>query len=182
MRSVKTNKIAISGLLAAMAYISLFLVRIPIIPPASFLRLDIKDVFITVGALIFGPLYGLIIAFIVSFLQMLTASEYGLIGLAMNTLSSTSFVCVASFIYRKVPSFKGLVFSMFIGCISMTITMLLWNYIFTPMYMGVSREIVKGMLISVFLPFNIIKSSVNAVITVLLFRVLKEKSRIGKDI
>lgn len=175
MKNNKTKKIVVTGLLSAMAYISLFFIRVPIIPSASFLKLDIKDVFIAMGAFLFGPLYGVVMAFVVSFLQMLTASEYGLIGLAMNTLSSTAFVCVASIIYNKTRSIKGMIIGLITGCLSMTIAMLMWNFLFTPLYMGVSREVVTKMLIPVFLPFNLIKSGVNSVITFILFKSLGER-------
>ena len=38
--------------------------------------------------------------------------------------------------------------------------MLLWNYLITPIYMGMDREeIVVPMLIPVFLPFNLVKAA-----------------------
>lgn len=175
MKNENIKKIAFLGLLSAMAYVSLFFIRIPIIPSASFLRYDVKDVFMVIGAFMFGPLYGLAMAIVVAFLQMLTASEYGLIGFAMNTLSSATFVCIASFIHKKIPKLYGTVTGLIGGCIAMTVTMLLWNYLFTPLYMGVPRETVKAMLIPVFLPFNLIKSGINAVVSLILYKTLAER-------
>ena len=48
--------------------------------------------------------------------------------------------------------------------------MLLWNYIITPFYMGVPREVVAGMLMTVFLPFNLVKGGINAGLTLLLYK------------
>ena len=56
------------------------------------------------------------------------------------------------------------------GVITMVVAMLLWNYIITPFYMGVSRETVAGMLMSVFLPFNLVKGGINAGLTLLLYK------------
>ena len=48
--------------------------------------------------------------------------------------------------------------------------MLIWNYIITPMYMTISREAIADMLLPVFLPFNLIKGSINASIAMLLYK------------
>ena len=63
-----------------------------------------------------------------------------------------------------------LVIGLAAGMICMTLMMLLWNYIITPYYMGVERSVVAGMLASVFLPFNLIKSGINAGLTMLLYK------------
>lgn len=57
-----------------------------------------------------------------------------------------------------------------IGCVVMTTAMLLWNYLIAPMYMGYSREEVFKLLLPVFLPFNVIKSVLNAIGTILLYK------------
>ena len=54
----------------------------------------------------------------------------------------------------------------------MTAVMLLWNYAITPMYMNVPREMIKGMLLPGFMPFNLIKGGINAVITLMLYKPL----------
>ena len=52
----------------------------------------------------------------------------------------------------------------------MTVMMMLWNYFVTPIYMGVPRAQVAGMLATVFLPFNLIKAALNAAWTLLLYK------------
>lgn len=169
MKTYQTKKIALVGLLVALAYISLYFIRIPIIPSATFLRFDIKDVFIAIIGILFGPLYAFIGAVGVSMLQMLSVSEYGVIGLIMNIISVSAFTLPVSFIYKKNKKTGGLIIGLVFSCCAMIIAMLLWNYLITPLYMGVTREVVKGMLLPVFLPFNLIKSLINAVVTYILF-------------
>lgn len=171
----KTKKIVILGLLAALAYISLYFIRIPIIPSATFLRYDVKDVIITIGGFLYGPISALFLSIIVSFLQMCAVSEYGLIGFIMNVISTTSFACTASIIYKHNKSHFKVLLSLGIGCICMTIVMLLWNYLITPLYMGVPRSVVKSMILPVFLPFNLIKSILNAIISMILYKVIIKK-------
>jgi riboflavin transporter FmnP len=176
MKKTDIQKYATLAMLSALAYISLFLIHFPIIPSASFLSCDVKDVMLVIGAFIFGPLSGFLMALVVSLIQMFTISgQFGAIGLAMNVLSSTAFVCPAAIIYRKKNSTAGAALGLAIGCVSMTAVMLLWNYIMTPIYMNVPRDTVKDMLIPVFLPFNLIKSIINAVIAFILYKVVAER-------
>lgn len=168
----KTNikKITIMALLIAMAYVSLLFIRIPIIPSASFLRYDIKDIFITIGGLLFGPIYSIVGALCISFLQMISVSEYGFIGLIMNILSVTSFSWTTSLIYKSKKDKIGLIIGLVFGSITMVFAMLLWNYFITPFYMEVTRESVARMLIPIFLPFNVIKSTINSIFTFIMYK------------
>jgi hypothetical protein len=62
------------------------------------------------------------------------------------------------------------VFGLISGVILTCGVMLLWNYLVTPFHMGVAREIVTSMLLPVFLPFNLIKGSINAALAMLLYK------------
>ena len=180
MKTNQTKKVVIVGLLIALAYVSLYYIRIPIIPSASFLRLDVKDVFIAMVGLFFGPIYAFASAICISLLQMISVSEYGVIGLAMNILSVSSFVIPVAIIYKNKQNNFGLASGLFFSCITMIVTMLLWNYLISPLYMGVTREVIKRMLIPVFLPFNAIKSAVNALVVYILFTYMKKAGIIRK--
>jgi len=48
--------------------------------------------------------------------------------------------------------------------------MLLWNYLITPIYQGVPRDVVAAMLPTVFLPFNLAKGGMNMAATLLLYK------------
>ena len=49
--------------------------------------------------------------------------------------------------------------------------MLLWNYLITPIYMGMDREqVVVPMLIPVFLPFNLVKGGLNMALILLIYK------------
>ena len=57
-----------------------------------------------------------------------------------------------------------------LGVIALVIVMLLWNYLITPIYQGVPREVVVSMLPTVFLPFNLAKGGMNMAATLLLYK------------
>lgn len=163
----RTRKITTLGMLCALAYIAVAFGRIPLV---LFLKYDPKDVIIAVGGLLFGPLTSFLMAFTVSFIEMLTISDKGLLGFLMNVLSSCSFACTAAFIHRRKPCFSGAAIGLFGGCLCMAVIMLLWNYFIAPIYMGMPREAVAELLLPAFLPFNLVKGGINTAVTLLLYR------------
>jgi riboflavin transporter FmnP len=163
----KTKKLVIIGMLCAVAYAVMLIGRFPVV---LFLKYDPKDVIITIGGFIYGPVTAALVSAVVSLIEMFTTSETGIIGLIMNILSSCSFACVAAWIYKKRHTLKGAVAGLIAGCAAMTAVMLLWNYLITPLYMGYPREAVAQLLIPAFLPFNLLKGGLNAAVTMLLYK------------
>lgn len=163
----KTKKITMTAMLCAIAYVAVAVGRIPVV---LFLKYDPKDVVITLGGLIWGPMTSCIVSVIVSFIEMLTISETGILGCIMNIVSTCSFACVAAYIYRKRHTLSGALFGLVLGSISMVVVMLLWNYLITPLYMGYPREAVVELLFPAFLPFNLLKAGLNAGITFFLYK------------
>ena len=135
-----------------------------------FLKYDPKDVVITIGGFIFGPMTSFLISLIVSLIEMVTVSETGPIGCIMNILSTCCFACTAAFIYKKQHTMKGAITGLVAGCLLTTAVMLLWNYLITPIYMGYPREAVAELLLPAFLPFNLLKGGLNTVITLLIYK------------
>ena len=170
MKNQSVKKLVILSLLAALAYVVMVFIRIPIMPAAEFLKYEPKDVIITIGGFMYGPFAAFMMSFVVSFVEMLTVSGTGWIGAVMNLISTCAFACTAALLYRKIHGFKGAVIGLVTGTVVMIAVMLLWNYFLTPIYMGYPRKAVAAMLPTVFLPFNAIKGGINALITILLYR------------
>lgn len=163
----KTKKLSTIGMLCALAYIAAVFGRIPLI---LFLKYDPKDVIIVIGGLIFGPLTSFAITVIVSFVQMFTISETGILGCIMNIISSCSFACPAAFIYKKKPKFSRAILGLLCGWMCQVVMMMFWNYLIAPIYMDYPREKIIELLLPAFLPFNLIKGGLNAAITMLLYK------------
>lgn len=163
----RTKKITAAAMLSAIAYVVMALGRIPVV---LFLSYDPKDIVITLGGLIWGPLTAFAVSVIVSVIEMVTVSDTGVIGCVMNIVSTCAFACTAAVIYRKFRSLKGALAALGAACVAMTAVMLLWNYLVTPIYMGCPREAVAQLLLPAFLPFNLLKSGLNAAFTFLLYK------------
>lgn len=165
----KIKRIALIGVFSALAYVFVLIGRIPI-SSVEFLKYDPKDIVVAICGFILGPLPALIVTVVSSLIEMLTISETGFIGLVMNILSTAAFALPASFIYTKKRKLSGAVYGLICGVLLMAAVMLLWNYLITPIYMGMPRDAIADMLLPVFLPFNIIKGGLNAAFTMLLYK------------
>lgn len=163
----KTKRICTIGMLCAVAYLVVAVIRIPVV---LFLKYEPKDVVITIGGLIFGPTAAMLISVIVSLIEMFTVSDTGIWGLIMNILSTCAFSCTAAWIYKKRRNMQGAMIGLAAGGVLMTAMMLLWNYLITPIYMGYPREAVAALLPTAILPFNLFKVCLNAALTLLLYK------------
>lgn len=171
-KRLNTKTLVMLALLCAISYVVMYISKTIFAPIriAGFLTFDLKDVIIAIGGFMFGALPALGISVVVSVLEMITVSSTGLYGLLMNVISTAAFVCPAAYLYKKKHTLYGAVLGLVIGVVSMTVAMMLWNYIITPIYMDLDRSIVAGMLIPTFLPFNLIKAGMNAALTMLLYK------------
>lgn len=162
-----TQRLVIISLLCAVAYISSIVIRVPF---GSFLSYDPKDIIIVVSGFIFSPIYSLLISVIVSLVEMVTVSDSGPIGMLMNVLASCIFSLISTFFYKKNNSHKSVITGLVVATISMTGFMMLWNYIITPFYLGVSRDAVVDMLVPIILPFNLVKAVLNSSIILIIYK------------
>jgi len=168
----RTKQVVITAMLSAIACVVMLLVRINFMPAAPFLVYDPKDIIIAIGGFIVGPLAVIAISVIVSFVEMLTVSADGPVGLVMNILSSCSFALPAAIIYKRVHTLKGAVVGLVAGWLFVTAIMVMWNYIVTPIYRGFPREAIIPMLLPIFAPFNLIKYGLGAATTMLIYKPL----------
>ena len=166
---INSKRLTLMAMLAAMAYVAMLITR-PLPAVAGFLSYDLKDVVVAVAGFILGPGPALLIALVVSLIEMVTVSSTGPIGLLMNVLSTCAFALPPAILYRRGKSLKSAATGLVLGVLLMTAIMLAWNYIITPLYMHVPRAVVAGMLLPTFLPFNLVKGGLNAGITMLIYK------------
>ena len=173
----KPTTIALAALFSALAYLTVFILRIPFIPAVGFLKYEAKDAVLALEALILGPIPTVFSSLVISLLEMVTISTTGPIGAVMNFLSSMAFVLPVGIIYHKRRTLNAAVIGLICSVICETTVMLLWNYLISPIYMGISREAITALLLPGFLPFNAVKSIINAAITFLLYKPLMKVLR-----
>ena len=166
----KTKRITNIGMLSAVAYLFTLIGHFIPISFTDFLRYDPKDAIIVIAGLALGPVSALIISVIVAFLELITISTTGIIGFVMNIISSAAFSVIAAIVYKRFKSIKGAVIGLILSSVATVVLMILWNYLITPLYMEVPRNVVEAMILPVFLPFNVIKCGLNSALVMIIYK------------
>lgn len=166
MRKTDIKKLTVISMLIALAFLSIFLLKFKV----SFLSFDFKDAILSVITLLYGPLWGIISVCIVAVLEFLTISDTGVYGLIMNIISSGVFALSVGFVYKYKRSFSGAIMASISAVISVTIFMMLANMLITPHYMGVSTDAVVKLIPTLLLPFNFVKSLMNASVMLIIYK------------
>ena len=172
MKKQNLRKYLALAMFTAIAYISLLFMKIGGI--GGFLTFDIKDAVLTIAAMQFGPLSGIVIALLVSFIEMITISGTGFWGFLMNFIGSAAFAAIAAAVYLYMPRVKktlsGAVLGLMVAVLAMTGLMLVMNVLITPIYTGAPLSAIYDMMLPLLLPFNFIKALANAAIAFVLYK------------
>lgn len=177
MKKSKTRKLTIMAMLVAIAIILVYLVRIPIFPIAPFLEYDPADIAIIIGTLGYGMGAGFMLTIVVSLLQGLTVSAgSGIIGVTMHIFATGALVCGIAIMANKRKNKRNAnTIACIIGTLCMTISMIIWNLVFTPLFLGVPMESVIAILVPAIIPFNLIKGGLNSILAFLIYdKILKK--------
>lgn len=166
-RRVTIRTIAAVAVFCAFAYVLQFFFRINV-PPIP-LVYDLKDAVMAIGAILFGPFWGIVMSLISAILEI-TISGQNLYGLLMDFISSSTFVCIVSIIYRRKRTMKGALIALGAAALGMTGVMMIFNLLVTPLYFGFPISAVLPMLPTLILPFNLTKGILNAELVLILYK------------
>lgn len=180
------NKMVKISLLSVLALLFMFIeVPLPIFP--SFLKIEVSDIPAVVGAIIYGPLAGVVIELVKNLLHGVLMTSTGFVGELANFIVGSAFVIPIGLIYNRTNIKFKLLVSSILGIILMVIAAAVGNYfVFLPLYekvmgwnlndfvaMGAainsSITSVKSLVILSIAPFNVLKGViVSVVITVII--------------
>ena len=162
--------------LGALAFI-LMLFEFPVIPVASYLKIDFSDIPVLLGGYIYGPFAGVMIAVIKCLLHALVNgfSVGDLIGVSSDFISSLALLIPFCLVWRHQDwSFKRqMMVAIPLSTVVLTVVMSLLNlWVLTPLYMAVwhwQSTMPVAQLVAVgVLPFNIIKGLLVTVVFALI--------------
>ncbi len=181
------------AVLTALASI-LFLIEIPVV---AFYKLDLSNLPVLLGAFSMGPVAGVIILALKSFIGMLhSTSMY--VGELADFIMGAAYVLPAALIYMHRKDRKNALIGMAVGTVAMIVVAVLVNWkIMIPFYMnafGMPMEAVIGMatkvlpfvdtqwelLAYVTAPFNLLKGVVLSLLTYLLYKRLSPLLHVKK--
>lgn len=180
---MKTKKLVMAALLGALAAILMVLdFNVPLAP--GFIKFDFSDFPVLIGGFVFGPVTGVLIAFLKIVLNLLfkpTTTMF--VGEASNFLLSVCYMGVACLYYRKHRTKKGAVIGMALATVATSVLAIFSNIlVMFPMYaklFGMSMQQIVGMVSAVnpfvkdittmvlasLVPFNLFKYGVISIIT-----------------
>lgn len=174
MNNKKVIRTAIMAMLTALSIVSLYVIRMPLIPAAPFLEYDAADIPVLIGSMLLGPVSGIVTLLAVCLIQALTVSaSSGWIGFVMHFIASSVLVLISSLIYKRKQTTASLILGLVIGSVAMTAVMIPLNLIFTGIFLGAGTQTVIGMLMPAIIPFNLLKAGINSAVTFAVFTPIK---------
>lgn len=171
MSNNNLKKLTITAMFIAVSVVLVYLIHFPLIPSVQFLEYDPADIPILLCALAFGPVSGIIITIAASGIQALTVSaQSGPYGFIMHVIATCTLSVVASLVYKKNRSSKGMAIALLCGSLAMGLVMMAANHFITPLFTGWPTAAVDALLLPAILPFNLLKAGINSIITFTIYK------------
>lgn len=138
-----------------------------------FLKLDFSDIPVFLATLILGASSGITVLLVVSFLRSLMFSSAGWIGFLIRITTIIVIFGLNLFWHKKIKMiYKVLGISFFVVlCLAVK---LMLNYYFWINFFGISPSVINGMLVTIILPYNLLKISGMLVVSLLLEKPFKK--------
>ena len=175
-RTDSVRKMVIMALFVALTYLANFICNFKL----GFLSFEAKDAITVVCAYAYGPVAGIVVAFLSAVIESLSASATGIYGFVMNVAGSVTFVGISGLAYKFRKDISGAAIGVLASTITMTTVMLIMNIVLTPFYMGVPRSTVVELITPMLLPFNLVKGMfIGAVIMIIRYPILKAMQSAG---
>lgn len=179
MKNVFTTKnIAGMAVFSALSFV-VYLLEIPIFAgtPASFLELDLSNVFVMLAGFMYGPIPAILVTLVKESIHIAVGSTGG-VGELANIIITSAYVLIPSIVYYYKKGFKTVIITLLIACVLQTAISLAVNkFINFPFFMGsvpfVPTKTSNSMFATLWvyvLAFNAIKSVVISVMTILLYK------------
>ncbi|MBM9829947.1 ECF transporter S component [Enterococcus faecalis] len=164
----KVQKMVSIAMLAAIGTVLQF-VAFPIMPAFSFLKIDFSDIPILLGMFLYGPLAGVITAFVRSLLHLFLTglAPQNMVGDFASFLASSIFTLPIFYFFGKKKNVRtNRMMGLVSGILALAIFMSIANYfVITPIYLqlyGVTTQQFLGTSLASYVaigivPFNLIK-------------------------
>ncbi len=186
MKKTTTKKLVSIAMLAAVSTALMFIdFPIPLMPP--FLKLDISEVPVLIATFAMGIPAGIAVAFIKNALHLFVSTTM-YVGELSNFLISVAMVVSAGIVYSRNKTRKNAVLALVVSTVVTIIFaalinrfFIIWAYVnmmglteekIVAICNGVNKHVtsINGYIYFGVIPFNFIKSVINAVVTLLLYK------------
>ncbi|GAB7391391.1 ECF transporter S component [Lactococcus garvieae] len=138
MSNSKTRRLTLIAMLSAISFVLSYpMFQFPLVPSASFLKIDFTILPILIGLFMLGLSSAFAILIIRSLLWLLLNSDgvNTYIGLPMNIIAVTVFVLVLWFFLRHRFSLRNYIMATILGTLALTAVQVVLNYVYAiPLY------------------------------------------------
>jgi riboflavin transporter FmnP len=177
---MKARQVATTGMLAAMAFLLMAAIQVPVLPQAPFLTYDPSDAVGLLAALLYGPASGLTVVLLKDLLFLLLRAQ-GPFGPVADFIAAGTFVAVTATAFRRRSGAVAprLLESAVLGASARVAVMIPVNFVILALQFGMPASRVAALLVPAIIPFNAIKAGLNAVIALLIAEpVMRRASRV----
>lgn len=173
-----TRQLVTMALMCAIASLFSF-VQIPLIPGVSFLTYDPSLMPAMVCGFAFGPGAGIAVGSIAAVIHGLILGEW--VGSLMNIFATAFFVLPAALLYRRMHTLKGAIAGLVISVITATAGAILVNLTIGVWFYYGSADVIIPLILPALLPFNLVKTILNALLTFVVYKAVSNLITPKKD-
>ena len=157
-----TRELVTMALMCALSALFSF-IQIPILPAAPFLTYDPSLVPAMVCGFAYGPAAGFVVGALAAVIHGLILGEW--VGSLMNVCATLFFVVPAAAVYLRFPTLKGAVGGLVLGVVAATAGAVASNLTIGVVFWYGSVDAIAPLLLPAVVPFNLMKTVLNAVLT-----------------
>lgn len=179
----KTRRLTVIALLAAISFVLMVFPQFPLIPGATFLKIDFSFVPVLIGALMLDLKSGYAILILRSLLKVLLNNSGGndYIGLPMNIVAMGVLLTVIMLMVgHRELTVKRFIAGSILGTVGLTLAMVILNYVYAvPLYAMFANFDIKATiglgtyLLWMVIPFNLIEGVILTAVAGLVFVALR---------
>lgn len=162
-----TRQLVTMALMCAISALFSF-VQIPLIPGVPFLTYDPSLMPAMVCGFSFGPSAGFVVGSLAAVIHGLILGEW--VGSMMNIVATLCFVVPAALIYRHMHTFKGAIFGLAVGSLCAIGGAIAANLTIGVWFWYGSIEAILPLALPALVPFNLVKTILNAVLTMVVYK------------
>ena len=173
-----TRQLVTMALMCAISALFSF-VQIPLIPGLTFLTYDPSLMPAMVCGFAFGPGAGFVVGALAAVIHGLVLGEW--VGSMMNIVATLCFVVPAAFVYRRVHTFKGAVAGLALGSAAAVAGAIVANLTIGVWFWYGSVDAIAPMILPALVPFNLVKTILNSVLTMVVYKAVSNLITPKKD-
>ena len=162
-----TRQLVTMALMCAIAALLSF-IQLPLIPGVTFLTYDPSLMPAMVCGFAFGPGAGIAVGAVAAVIHGLILGEW--VGSLMNLVATLCFVWPAAALYRRKRTFKQGVIGLVVSVLAATVGAIAATLTIGVLFWYGSVDVILPMLLPAIVPFNLVKGTVNAVLTLIVYK------------